>query len=488
LKIAKQHPVLAIFVTLLLVRTLALWGQTELIVLPDEAGYLAQARYFAGAAATPSATEFIAYSFAGTERQPLPGSDRSPYYHFGYSLLVSPAYVFFDDRATSHQAVVAINCLLTALLFPVLFYWARALGAPEQTALLAATIASLYPAYTFQAHIGWAENALPLVFSLCCLLWLRYRQTGSTSRLVLFSLCCAFAYTLHPRGIAIPIAASVIMGFVLLLEPNHRKSVASGLAIIAGGVLWSKLTATELATLMHATEQGGTLLEKASSHTSVISLPTALGQTIYLFLASLGIFAFAAVQLLRKCASYVPRQNKRPADPDPSTMLFVLLSTTLSGGASIYFASGHAEFLRFDGIMRYYLYGRYNEHLMGVFLVLGLLWLAETKSIPNATSLRRSLAALSAVIAAFCWLSRRAEAGVASIHSSSLFPWQNIAGGQNETLMLSVTLLGPLIWTWLLLELFLRYRAKALWVSGVYFALISLSLVIYINPKMQVLG
>ena len=115
-------------------------------VVPDEAGYLGNARWLSGTSPTWIMGE-------------------APYYGFGYSLVLAPLFAVFHDPYTLYRAVIVVNAVLVTSLFPLLYVWCRRLlGATERAALVAALVGALVPAATAYTAVALAEVVvLPLL-------------------------------------------------------------------------------------------------------------------------------------------------------------------------------------------------------------------------------------------------------------------------------------------------------------------------------------
>ena len=115
-------------------------------VVPDEAGYLGNARWLSGTSPTWIMGE-------------------APYYGFGYSLVLAPLFAVFHDPYTLYRAVIVVNAVLVTSLFPLLYVFCRRLlGATERVALVAALVGALVPAATAYTAVALAEVVvLPLL-------------------------------------------------------------------------------------------------------------------------------------------------------------------------------------------------------------------------------------------------------------------------------------------------------------------------------------
>src|SRR5579884_3352047 len=124
------------------------WATWQPTVFMDELGYLGNARFLAGAGRLPNLQGFT-------------------FYHFGYSLLIAPAFWISANPLVAYKAVVVINGLLLSLLYFCYYYVLRRLFAyAAGPSAAAALVGSLYPAYLLQANMAWSESALILFYGL----------------------------------------------------------------------------------------------------------------------------------------------------------------------------------------------------------------------------------------------------------------------------------------------------------------------------------
>ncbi|MDX6742373.1 hypothetical protein [Actinocorallia sp. A-T 12471] len=108
---------------------------------PDETGYLVAARLLAGG----PGTDFTGHTF----------------YQAGYPLLLAPLYHLTDDPETVYRLTLAVNALLGALTFPLVYLLLRRLGQVGGSALLTAWTAALLPATVLFTRYALADAILP---------------------------------------------------------------------------------------------------------------------------------------------------------------------------------------------------------------------------------------------------------------------------------------------------------------------------------------
>ncbi|HEY6943231.1 hypothetical protein [Dokdonella sp.] len=175
-----------------LVRVALDWRLEAVLVVRDEAGYLANAAALAG------------YVFDGANS-----------YHAGYSLLILPAFALFDDPATVYRGVQAINILLAASSVLILDALLRGLfpGERRSRQLLALALAAAYPAWFVFSPLAMSENGMAPAFCLAMLCCLRVSRGGGAYWLA-WGLASGFLYFVHPTALgtlaaAVPIGAAI---------------------------------------------------------------------------------------------------------------------------------------------------------------------------------------------------------------------------------------------------------------------------------------
>lgn len=196
------------------VRLLLVHGRTGPLALPDEGGYLLDARLLSGG---------------------LP-SDLSgwPLYRAGYALLITPVYLFTHDPHTIYRAVLTENAILNALVFPVTYLLARhVFDLSTRSALALGFGTALLPGVVFYGEWALSDAVLVLVVTgwlLLLGLWLRSAsgRRGTAAGLGAMVLA-AYADSVHSRG-AVVVA---VCGAVLLVAFWRRWAARGRIAVMA---------------------------------------------------------------------------------------------------------------------------------------------------------------------------------------------------------------------------------------------------------------
>lgn len=322
-------------------------------LIVDEAGYLGNARWLAG--------DHHTWLVHG-----------APYYRWGYSVLLIPLVRLIRDPATLYVAVIWLNRLLVASVFPLLFLWLRRVHriAPE-SALVGAVVATAYPALGASTGLALAENLLfPLyLLSLWALWWFLTRQGWQAW---LFGPAVAALVATHPRFAPIAVLAAVSVAVIAWREPGRRWAGVGNFAVIVASLPMIQLMdqallrARWIDVQRPEAGQGGVLgLLTDPSRWGTLA-ERAIGQAWYLVVGSVGLVlvgVVAAVALARR----------------PATVTHAERTVTVYGlaVAALLFASTAAYFTLITTRIDQKLYGRYTEVALPPLLGLGAAWLVR---------------------------------------------------------------------------------------------------------------
>ena len=481
-----------LFVVLTAFHLVATWGQSAAHVIPDEISYLAQARYFAGKDITPDTKSVIENEsyLAGTEN--IPSTENWPYYHFGYSLLISPIYWLTDTPTSSYKGIMLVNSFMLSSLFLIIYAWLRMISKIDnKTAIIIAFVTALYPAYVLQAHIGWAENAFIPGFALSCLLFTRHLKVSSIYTVTVFAIIAGFQFTIHPRGLAVAIAAIICLAAIALTHKEQRQTSIIGLLTVIGVILATKVTTNEMAIIMNTVTQEERISQKMPSILSLELIPAILGNLFYLILSTLGVFLLGVTESIKQIFFHNAKNIKTLiCDKNTGTLLYAGIASGLTFFVGIFFLAQSSEWHNVARNLDYFMYGRYNEGFLSIYIALGLLWICRdydqgierfSRKLNVGFWLLVTLGlAFSLLLADF--------SGLRAIHSFGLFPWSFLSLFGEGWLRIAPIFIAPLLWTFIVMQFFLQNKNKGLIAVGSYFFLLDISLIVYKTPNLQVLG
>lgn len=350
-------PWLAVAFLLLLALHLALaFHLPGPILYEDTMGYLAIARALAGWGPPPV----------------LNAPDG--FYHAGYPMLLAPLYPLLDSSQRVFQAARVLDSILASLQVLVLHALARGLFGLERGFALAVSVAAaLYPAWMLQSSFVWSESLFALLFSLWVLLaWQTLRRGGAW--VVAFASAGALLYAVHPRGLGLVAVTLAFLGLWTFRGQTGRGWTAGGMAAAVALVAATRtLQAWYFERLWlvrpraHESAVLGRLLDP-EAWTGPLAARAA-GQIWYLLAATLGLYGVGALVLLS-------RAIERRSAPEEGARAGVAALILLAGAAVLFTAAtGMLPAERPDHLV----YGRYNEALLGPFLVAGLAGLADAR-------------------------------------------------------------------------------------------------------------
>ncbi len=352
------------FAALVVLHLLSSAQRQQPIIMADEVGYLGIARYLSGTA-------------------PLPDMAGSRFYHFGYSLLLLPAFWLFTDPVSSYKAALAINALLmSALYFPLCSILESSGGVSRPMVRWIAFTCALYPPLLLYSSFAWSENAFVLFFALTVAVFGRYLVTQTAGRALLLGSLVGFLYTIHPRALPVLVIVVVYLATLAWLRVVPRRQAA--LSTMAVGLVFSltRVLNEHLKGIgwggsgeFSAAALGGRLLP---GRDLALVIERVCGQLLYLAQASHGLallgLAGAIWLILGKARSESPRRAM--ADPGTAVPTFALL-----GAAGVFVASVASKLYGIHGWAGIrptaLIHGRYNEALAVVFVALALALLSR---------------------------------------------------------------------------------------------------------------
>jgi len=329
------------------------------IILADELGYLGNARYLAGAA-------------------PLPDMRQTQFYHFGYSLLLLPAFWVFSDPLSIYKAVIVLNALLaSALYFPLYLVLASFLEVPRSTARWIAFTCSLYPSLLLYSDLAWSENAFIPFYAVSVALFGKLIVSRTARDAFFFGVCTGFLYTIHPRGLPVLAVAAASLLLLALLRVLPKTPFLLGGAVMSGVFGVTRVVNGHLKATgwggggeFSATKLAGRLLPGPDSPALI---ENALGQLLYLFQASHGFFLVGLAAVIGLTVKSVAAGSLRRVAGDPRTgvpfyALITALGVFAASCSTKVFSIHGPEGLRAADLI----HGRYNEAAAVLFLAFGL--------------------------------------------------------------------------------------------------------------------
>lgn len=413
------------------------------LILPDEAGFLLNARRLATGSA-PS------------------GLDYFP----GYSVLIAPLTAISTDLHTLTRLVQVANGVLgiaTALLAMML---ARRLAPAlsEPTIATIGIVVAAYPAYRLFAAFALSENVLVPWTVLLCLAFERAVRRLTVTDALLFGVLAGLALSIHTRALALPVAA--VLGSLVLMRGRILAAagagITMGLAVAVGLVRYTLETPVETGA---SRTSPSSMVDDALSPNGVLDvIASAGGQIFYLLVATAGLAGLGMWSFIDANRAGARRANAINGPRDCSTQAIGLLAGLIFVGSlgisSLFLAGREGDFA---------IYGRYGEGVLVPFVVAGLTSLATDAA--KTTARVRRLMVFVPVLAAALVIVRGPEAfqgRTLLLNIAGVFPVVDTVGSIRLS---TITLFGVCFMLGVSLMLRWRFEAGGLLLASVFLAI-----------------
>lgn len=187
-----------------------------IVVIGDELGYLAHAAHWYG------------FDFSGVMHT-------AGYWSYGYSLILFPLFLLFNDPILILRTAVILNCIILSLVFPLVYSFGKN-RIPNASKSLLITISistSLFHANIVMARIIWPEALLIFIFWLLCCILQKINKSSHIAKFILLGFLLGYVYVVHSRAFTITISGII----VLILMKIFSKITFKQLFIVVGIVI-----------------------------------------------------------------------------------------------------------------------------------------------------------------------------------------------------------------------------------------------------------
>ncbi len=345
------------------------WGRNEYAIWPDEPAQLAIARFIGGGTRWNMDDHSVWRPLFGT--------------------LLAPVYWFTDDPTTVFHAALTLNAVLGGISAALLVVLTRRLTpmTPWWGAAIAVLV-SLTPAIVFSTDFVFSESLVAPLFLASVLGLLRLQRSPTLANGLLAALLASAAFGAHSRMLPLTL---ITVGVMALAVVRRRMAVRDGIAGAAAAVVGISLVNVYTAYIVERLwDQPSTRNSIGGVREQLLSgvpvLVSALGQTWYLLVASLGVVVYGSLVLVRAALRLDPRSGPPPG-PTCVDARLVLLVVGACVALSMVFMSDR---WRSDQLV----YGRYNDAVVQPILVVGL------AALIGAIPLRRLVAIAAATAVA----------------------------------------------------------------------------------------
>lgn len=344
--------------------------------MPDEFGYWS------------SAARAVGYDWS-------PVASLGSYYSFGYSFLLVPILKLFQNGVAAYRAAVFFNVLLMCAgvvlmqeilkrMFPEMDKVKRA---------LISGVAVLYPSWIFYMQMTMTEALLMFLFVLITWLFICLIQKTKVTIAAALAVALIYIYCVHMRTVGVLIACVITLFLWMVSEHPNFKAVITFWGVLLCFLLLAAVMKQNTITEVFANadirvlagndygSQWGKLRQIFTTHGIGQFAREVMAKVFYLGLASFGIFYWGIGFTVKKVVSLAKKLfRKEKGNGVEWTALFLLLSITgeILIGSIFMFKSKLIDTL---------IYGRYDEFVSPVFILIGIVAMSRSKWLFRGTLL-----------------------------------------------------------------------------------------------------
>ena len=329
----------------------------------------------------------IAASFAGKDWSEL--LSITPYYAYGYSMIVTWLYHIFDDPTVIYRAALVMNVIMIVFSFWIAYKCGKKMfpHLSSECILLVCFAITVYSNNMIQAKIAWTETILYMLYWLSLYMFLLIIEKSKIKYIVIFSCINAFMYFVHQRTLGVIITSSLMIIVLLTAKKISVKQFILYCCImvallmvgekIKAYIIEGLFTSKELAAMNNYSGQVSKVSDIFHSIKGFsLLIQSILGKLFYFGLSTF-LVGFVALFLLVKQSLFggieFLKSKLKIIDDRTMIALYLLLSFTATfmiAAISMYQPYGRLDLL---------LYGRYMEFAIGPLLLIGVIAVIQKK-------------------------------------------------------------------------------------------------------------
>lgn len=349
------------FITLLS-RCLLIYYMDGPFIYADEMGYWSHAANMAG----------LQWSIDGTS-----------WYSYGYSLLLVPLFWISHNMSILYKMALFLNAIMSVISYLLCYSIASKLAPKLEKWIVGiiSLVVIMYPTFIAQSYIAWTETELFTLVWFLFWLVVKYEEKRTLWCAGLIGLTGGYLYLVHNRTIGIMVACVMIAVLMVFLKKMRWQDAGVIILLLVGfyavntpikDCLNIKFTANFMGTLKGNDISGGvSRIKKLTSIDGIMGTLYSLAGQLWYLTAATGMLVLWGIKL---CLDKIVR--------DKDHILFYGLALLGFAGMVSISAISTMGINKIDISRRvrldHFFYGRYVECIIGPFLLLGLLCIAQT--------------------------------------------------------------------------------------------------------------
>lgn len=329
----------------------------------------------------------IAASFAGKDWSELLST--TPYYAYGYSMIVTWLYHIFDDPTVIYRVALIMNVIMIVFSFWIAYKCGKIMfpHLSSECILLVCFAITVYSNNIIQAQIAWTETLLYMLYWLTFYVFLSIIEKTETKYIIIFACLNAYMYFVHQRTLGVILTSSIMIIVLLITKKISIKQVVFYCGIIIA-LFWAGenikadiiewlFTNKELTAMNNYSGQVSKVGDIVHSLKGfMLLIQSVLGKLFYLGLSTF-LIGFVSLFLLAKQSlfggiAFLKSKLKRMDDRTMIALYLFLsyMATFMIAAISMYQPYGRLDLL---------LYGRYMEFAIGPLLLIGIVAVIQKK-------------------------------------------------------------------------------------------------------------
>lgn len=338
-----------------------------IFVTTDEFGYWANASFFDG------------MDWSGV-------SSNIPYYAYGYSIWLAPLLKICSNSIIAYKAALVFNAIFLGIGFLILVRIEKTLF-PKINTLLALVMSfcvTLYSGNVYLSQFSFTECLLWMLMIIFTYCLIKAFRSHKTRYYIILCFLSAYMFMVHMRTVGIIIAWMLVLLMYCMSKKKEWHKLLFSIVIIVILCGLSLLLKNTVVDFLYSGEsakntndisgQAGKLVGLFSWRGMINLGENVLGEIFYLGAATFYLFYFGALFLFKKSIEFIRSFLGKTNPMNVNCLICVFLLLSILGNIAIGSLSLEGR-TRIDLMI----YGRYNEYVLSVILLLGIIELVRNR-------------------------------------------------------------------------------------------------------------
>lgn len=388
----------------------------------------------------------------------------TPYYSYGYSLLIAPLYLLKLAPAVIYKVALLENVLFIVLGFLISISLSNkfCVKCDFKIRWLICLVTCFYTNNIIQAQIAWTETILYFLFWL--LSYILVLNLEKTTYLNMGSgiIVAIYMYCVHQRTIGIVlIYILLLIGNLIIREKEYKKVVVSLILLVTlfllvgklkGYIIQSLFTNAELVAMNNMQGQTSKINNILTTSSGMIKfIQSMLGKFYYISVASFYLIPIALCFCIKKISIYLKQLIIEKSNKNAINIYYLFVFLSFLSVFAITSILMYVNYGRLDLLI----YGRYMEIVVGPLLCIGLYMIAEEKDIVKYIFIVMVSVLLCAVVVNYGLIDAKSTAFNSICATVLYYFFKTISVVPGIAYIITIIMLIPL-----LLLLFLKKKKK----------------------------